>query len=175
MNASFKNYFLMMAYYNQWANHKLFAAFSNLTEVQLNQDFDTYFSTVLHTANHLLIGDILWFERVSRLQPSNHALNDLIYNDLKQLKQARFEQDQRLLNLILQTEQIKFDDSITYVRRDQMYTEPLHEILAHIFNHQTHHRGQMHSMLYALTGESLELDLIFFQREYSHIYRGPQI
>ncbi len=59
MSASFKNYFLMMAYYNQWANQKLFAALSNLTEAQLNQDCGAYFRTVLHTANHLLIGDIL--------------------------------------------------------------------------------------------------------------------
>lgn len=175
MSASFKHYFLMMAYYNQWANQKLFAALSNLTEAQLNQDCGAYFRTVLHTANHLLIGDILWFERIRGLEPSNYALDDLIYTELKQLKQARFELDLRLLDLIMQSEPIKFGHFIKYLRRGQFYTEPLHEILAHIFNHQAHHRGQMHSMFHALTGESLELDLIFFQREYSHIYRLPQI
>lgn len=171
MSAGSKNYFLMMAYYNQWANQKLFTTLSNLTEAQLNQDCGAYFKSVLHTANHLLIGDIVWFERITGLEPSNYALDGLIYIDIKQLQQARVELDQRLLDVIMQSEPIKFDHLIRYIRRGEFYTEPLHEILAHIFNHQTHHRGQMHSMIHALTGKSLELDLIFFQREYSHLYR----
>ena len=92
MNYHFKTYFLMLAYYNQWANNKLF--------------------------------------------------------------------------VVLEA----FHQALTYIRRNQTYTEPLIEVLAHMFNHQTHHRGQMHNMVFKLTGISLELDLIYFQRENACLY-----
>ena len=102
---------------------------------------------------------------------STYALDEVLYNQLAQLENARIEHDQRLINFIHEHDEVSFHQAITYVRRGQVYTEPLIEILAHVFNHQTHHRGQMHSMIFELTATSLELDLIFFQREYAYLYR----
>ena len=84
---------------------------------------------------------------------------------------ARFEHDQRLIGFLNEYDEAAFNRLITYIRRGQTYTEPLIEILAHLFNHQTHHRGQMHSMVFQLIDKSLELDLIFFQRENAHFYK----
>ncbi|UTO20489.1 hypothetical protein NGC85_05245 [Acinetobacter sp. Z1] len=44
-------------------------------------------------------------------------------------------------------------------------------MLAYVFSHHTHHRGQINSMLFEQITKSLELDLIFFQREYAYLYR----
>ena len=172
MNYNFKTYFLMLALYNQWANTKLFAILGTLTEEQLNQDCHAYFKSLIQTANHVLVGDILWFERIRGLASSNLALDTILYPDIVPLTQARVEQDQRFLSFVENCDETISEISISYLRRGQFYTEPLVEILAHLFNHQTHHRGQMHNMVFQLTGESLELDLIYFQRAHAHLYRS---
>jgi len=64
-----------------------------------------------------------------------------------------------------------FHGTISYTRHGQRHTEPLIGVLAHVFNHQTHHRGQLHSMIFQITGISLALDLIYFQREQVDLYR----
>jgi uncharacterized damage-inducible protein DinB len=171
MNYTFKTYFLMLAHYNQRANQKLFSTLIGLTEEQLNQDCKAYFKSLMQTANHVLVGDILWFERINGVVASTYALDGVLYNQLAQLENARIEHDQILINFIHEHDEVSFHQAITYVRRGQVYTEPLIEILAHVFNHQTHHRGQMHNMIFELTATSLELDLIFFQREYAYLYR----
>ena len=171
MNYSFKTYFLMLAHYNQWANQKLFSILTTLTEEQLNQDCGAYFKSLMQTANHLLVGDLLWFERIKGAVASNYALDEILYPQIMSLIPARFEHDQCLIGFFNEYDEAAFNRFITYIRRGQTYTEPLIEILAHLFNHQTHHRGQMHSMVFQLTGKSLELDLIFFQRENAHFYK----
>ena len=170
MNYTFKTYFLMLAYYNQWANNKLFAVLEALPETQLNQDCGAYFNSLIQTANHVLVGDFLWFERICGLQPSRYALDDVLYPDIKELTQVRKNHDQSLIDYVQVHDQSAFHQALTYIRRNQTYTEPLIEVLAHMFNHQTHHRGQMHNMVFQLTGISLELDLIYFQRENACLY-----
>ena len=171
MSYRFKTYFLMLAHYNQWANQKLFSILTTLTEEQLNQDCGAYFKSLMQTANHLLVGDLLWFERIKGAVASNYALGEILYPQIMSLIPARFEHDQCLIGFLNEYDEAAFNRLITYIRRGQTYTEPLIEILAHLFNHQTHHRGQMHSMVFQLTGKSLELDLIFFQRENAHFYK----
>jgi len=161
----------MLAHYNQWANQKLFSILTTLTEEQLNQDCRAYFKSLMQTANHLLVGDLLWFERIKGGVASNYALDETLYPQISALIPARFEHDQSLIGFLNEYDETAFNRLITYIRRGQAYTEPLIEILAHLFNHQTHHRGQMHSMVFQLTGKSLELDLIFFQRENAHFYK----
>ena len=135
MNYHFKTYFLMLAYYNQWANNKLFAVLEALPETQLNQDCGAYFNSLIQTANHVLVGDILWFERIKGVVASTYTLDEILYNQLAQLENARIEHDQSLINFIHEHDEVSFHQTITYVRRGQVYTEPLIEILAHLFNH----------------------------------------
>ncbi|KXZ64777.1 DinB family protein [Acinetobacter venetianus] len=171
MNYHFKTYFLMLTHYNQWANNKLFAVLEALSEAQLNQDCGAYFNSLIQTANHVLVGDFLWFERICGLQPSGYALDDVLYPDVQELIKVRKTHDQSLIDYVQVHDESAFHQPLTYIRRNQTYTEPLIEVLAHMFNHQTHHRGQMHNMVFQLTGISLELDLIYFQRENACLYR----
>lgn len=166
----FKSYFLMLAQYNLWANQKIFHVLDHLSEAQLHQDCGGYFKSLLQTANHLLVGDILWFERVNGLTSSNLALDQVLYPSLTELSRARKYNDAAWISFIDACSEEALMREKTYLRRGQYYSELLVEILAHVFNHQTHHRGQMHHMIYQFTGQSLELDLIFFQREHVSKY-----
>lgn len=171
MPYSFKNHYLMFAHYNQWVNAKLYAAIQVLDSEQLQQDCGTYFKSILQMINHLYVGDVLWFERICGTQPSAYALDEMLYSCVKECIQARKSHDVRLLEYIASLDESEFAQDVHYIRRGQIYHEPLAEILAHVFNHQSHHRGQLHGMIYQLTGISLELDLIYFQRAHADLYR----
>ncbi|SFS97571.1 DinB family protein [Acinetobacter bohemicus] len=117
MNYSFKTYFLMLAHYNQWANQKLFSILTTLTEEQLNQDCGAYFKSLMQTANHLLVGDLLWFERIKGAVASNYALDEILYPQIMSLIPARFEHDQRLIGFLNEYDEAAFNRLITYIRR----------------------------------------------------------
>lgn len=171
MPYSFKNHYLMFAHYNRWVNAKLYAAVEDLSPEQQHRDCGTYFKSIIRMINHLYVGDVLWLDRICGSKPSSYALDDVLYPNAAECIQARTALDLRLLEYIQSLEDCAFTQDIQYIRRDQVYCEPLTEILAHVFNHQSHHRGQLHGMIYQLTGISLELDLIFFQRAHADLYR----
>lgn len=108
MNCTFKTYFLMLAHYNQWANQKLFSTLIGLTEEQLNQDCKVYFKSLMRTANHVLVGDILCFERINGVVASTYTLDEVLYNQLAQLENARIEYDQSLINFIDERDEVSF-------------------------------------------------------------------
>ncbi|MEG1182062.1 MAG: DinB family protein, partial [Oscillospiraceae bacterium] len=113
MNYRFKTYFLMLAHYNQWANQKLFSILTTLTEEQLNQDCGAYFKSLMQTANHLLVGDLLWFERIKGGVASNYALDEILYPQISALIPARFEHDQRLIGFLNEYDDAAFNRLIT--------------------------------------------------------------
>ena len=175
MPYSFKNHYLMFAHYNQWVSAKLYVAIEALSVEQQKQDCGAYFKSILHMMNHLYVGDVLWLERICGYQPSGYALDEVLYPNVEDCIQVRRAHDFLLLEHIQSLSESAFTQDIHYIRRDQRYCEPLAEILAHVFNHQSHHRGQLHAMIYQLTGVSLELDLIDFQRAYAELYRTAHL
>ncbi|MFV5593017.1 DinB family protein [Acinetobacter junii] len=171
MSYSFKKYFLMLANYNAWANQRLFFVLKDLNEDQINQNCGAYFESLFRTVNHILVADILWFERIHGVVQSQYALDEIVHADLDSLTNARFLKDQSMIAFVQQLNDEAFHGTISYTRHGQRHTEPLIEVLAHVFNHQIHHRGQLHSMIFQITGVSLALDLIYFQREQADLYR----
>ena len=96
-------------------------------------------------------------------------LNTILYEDFESLKLARESEDVRIVGFIngLSAEQLNGTFSYTRGNPPETYTDRLANTLAHFFNHQTHHRGQVHMMLTMLGRPSLELDLVYFLRSES--------
>ncbi|ENV63844.1 hypothetical protein F949_01225 [Acinetobacter junii NIPH 182] len=82
MSYSFKKYFLILANYNAWANQKLFFVLKDLNEDQINQNCGAYFESLFRTVNHILVADILWFERIHGVVQSQYALDEIVHADL---------------------------------------------------------------------------------------------
>ncbi len=160
----FQNYFLQFAYYNQWANQQLFTALATLSYEQLTQPQPAYFNSILKLANHLWVGDTLWLGRMQGQVTASYQLDSVVFTDFSALYQARQQLDDALIQFILGKTEVQVLSNITYSRWGEILTEPLHNILSHVFNHQTHHRGQLQQMFFSVTGQSLALDMIIFQR-----------
>ena len=161
-----KPHYQMFAAYNQWANATLYAAASALSEDEFNRDTGAFFGSVCRTLNHLLVADRVWLNRFSGEGPQPTALNALLHADFPSLQAARLAEDQRIIGLIDSLTEERLDGTFTYspISNPGAVTQRLSSALAHMFNHQTHHRGQCHTILTTLGKPSLTLDLVYFLR-----------
>jgi uncharacterized damage-inducible protein DinB len=164
-----KPHFSMLARYNSWANRRLYAAAASMPEEDYRAERGAYFGSVHRTLNHLLVTDRIWMWRLSGEGPTYTALDVVPYDDLASLRSEREAEDRRIVGFIDSLDDARLAANVTYrtVTNPQEITQPLAPALLHLFNHETHHRGQVHALLTGFGGRDAapSLDLILFQRE----------
>jgi len=162
-------HFAMFARYNEWANRRLYAAAGALSDGEYRADRGAFFGSVHGTLNHLLVGDRLWMHRFTGAGPTYSRLHEVAFEDREALREAREEEDRRIVAWVSGLDAAALAGTFTYrtIVNPSEITQPLAPALAHFFNHQTHHRGQVHCLLTALRGAAAapSMDLIYFQRE----------
>jgi len=155
-----------LAAYNAWANERLYAAAAALTDEQLRADRGAFFRSVFGTLNHLLVTDHLWMARLDGESPQHVALDAILYEGFDALHAARRAQDQALIARIGAYRDSDLGRNLAYrTSKGQPQSQPLWQVLSHLFNHQTHHRGQIHDLLHQINGRAPPLDLLMFQRQ----------
>jgi uncharacterized damage-inducible protein DinB len=89
-------------------------------------------------------------------------LDTILFDTLEELRPARDAEDRRIVDFVDHLDDARIAGTIRYrrVSTPEVFEQPL----AHWFNHQTHHRGQVHALLSGLVGQAPELDLLFYQR-----------
>ncbi|MEM9223920.1 MAG: DinB family protein [Pseudomonadota bacterium] len=162
-----KQLFVMLANYNRWANGRLYDAAFALSEDDYRRDEGAFFKSIHGTLNHLVVGDRIWLARFRGTTARVTQLDAIIADDRPSLRAQRDATDQELIAYVesLTEGDLASTFSYTTITRPQKVTQPLAPALVHTFNHQTHHRGQIHALLTRLAGEAPSLDLIFYQRE----------
>ena len=140
--------FQLLANFNTWANTKIFSSCKKLDDTEYKKDRKAFFSSIHGTLNHLLVVDGAY---ISRIEGKNHdlkSLDQILYENLFQLEEVRIKEDKRLVDLVNNLSKESINKEITYKgfeTGNQTYTINL--VLITLFNHQTHHRGQIHNML----------------------------
>ena len=140
--------FQLLANFNTWTNTKIFSSCKKLDDTEYKKDRKAFFSSIHGTLNHLLVVDGAY---ISRIEGKNHdlkSLDQILYENLFQLEEARIKEDKRLVDLVNNLSKESINKEITYKgfeTGNQTYTINL--VLITLFNHQTHHRGQIHNML----------------------------
>jgi len=164
-----KPHFVMMANYNAWANARLFRMAGALPDELYRREVGAYFKNLHRTLNHLLVADRIWMFRLTGLGEQPNKLDALLFDDLPSLHAARVEEDRRILEFVQSLAEPAFEEILEYrMLHGATQRQRRREILAHLFNHQTHHRGQAHTILTVLgVTEPEPLDLLIMQREQS--------
>ena len=164
-----KTHFAMMASYNAWANARLFRMAGALADELYRKEVGAFFKSLHGTLNHLLVSDRIWMRRLTGLGDHPNKLNTIIFGDLSSLHAARVEEDSRIIGFVQGLTEPSFEEDLDYrMLNGAPQRQPRREILAHLFNHQTHHRGQAHVILTVLgVTEPDPLDLLIMQREQS--------
>ena len=142
------DYFRMLARYNRWANKHLYAACLALPLAAYNEDRRGYFRSIGNTLNHLQVVDRLW---LGRIEGTAHGVTDLAavpYADRDELWAARQAMDEHIIELFAGYDDATLGQTLYYRdMSDSPKAVPFPAVFAHVFNHHTHHRGQVHGML----------------------------
>lgn len=162
-----------MAAYNRWANERLYEAAGKLSAAALAETRSGFFPSILKTLNHILVGDTIW---MGRLDGSGHpgivGLDQILHREFAPLKAARTAMDQRIIAFVDAIAPARLDEGLVYrTMAGEPMTTQIGQVLAHFFNHQTHHRGQAHAMLSSTEVAPPVLDLLYFLRDHPEIAR----
>jgi uncharacterized damage-inducible protein DinB len=163
---NFTAHYQMLGRYNAWANGRVYAAAARLDPEQYRADRGAFFKSVHGTLNHLLATDRIWMRRFTGEGDAPDRLDAILFEHFDDLRAARQAEDERIITYVDSLDEDRIAGIIKYrrVSSPEQFEQQLAPALAHWFNHQTHHRGQLHALLTGLTGHAPELDLLFFQR-----------
>jgi|GEM_PF-221243 uncharacterized damage-inducible protein DinB len=143
-----RNYAETMAEYNHWMNLKLYAVCAAIADEQRREDRGAFFKSIHGTLNHLLVGDRIWLGRFTG-NPYIAQLRQELYSDFDELRQQHEITDQQILEWSKQLT----DEWLSQSLRWRSGSDGIERVLphwllvVHLFNHQTHHRGQLTTLL----------------------------
>lgn len=143
-----RTYAETMAEYNHWMNRKLYAVCAELSDEQRREDQSAFFKSVHGTLNHILVGDRIWMGRFTG-NPYTASLGQELYADFNELRQQRELTDQQILEWSKQLTDEWLRQSLRYRSASDGVERvfPHWLLVTHLFNHQTHHRGQLTTLL----------------------------
>ena len=152
-------HFRMLARYNYIANERLYEACALLDDVEYRRQRKGSLGSIHGLLNHLLLGDTIWMARFEGGGETTPPLNTILFDEFAALRTARVEQDRRIEAFFASADERFLGRTLPYVNsRGVDYVDPAPVAVAHFFNHQTHHRGQVHVMLSQTPVASPSLD-----------------
>lgn len=156
-------YIRTMTAYNTVMNERLYAASARLSDAERSADRGAFWTSIHGTLSHLLWADTMWMSRFDGWQPARRPLAEshLEYPVFAEMRTARIEADRRLTIWAADLEPGWLDENQTWYSgaAEREMTAPRTALVLHLFNHQTHHRGQVHAMLTAAGQETGPTDL----------------
>ncbi|MCB1340661.1 MAG: DinB family protein [Pseudooceanicola sp.] len=159
-------YAVTMARYNRWQNSQLQGFLERQPAGELVLERGAFFGSILKTLSHLCWGDHIWLSRFDGgSAPPVGAAESVSYaGDLDAWVRLREELDARILTWARGLGDLSGDLTWYSGAAGREVSKPLAELIVHFFNHQTHHRGQVHAMLTA-TGSKAPVSDLFLMPE----------
>ena len=161
------NYFASLARYHVWATHKLIDTnLRGLSDSDWHRDCGLYFRSVHRTVNHLLLTDNIWFSRFAEGRSLRVPLDTELHQDRAEVCKALGEAVTRWSPWLATLAPDRFDGELVYVRNNgEQVRIPFAPALGHVFNHATHHRGQLTAALTAMVQPGPELDWVYLLQQ----------
>jgi uncharacterized damage-inducible protein DinB len=145
---SLVEHFQILARYNRVANERLYEKCAELSDDQRRKQRAGSFGSIHALLNHLLLGDRIWMARFQGAGHTTPPLNTILFENFDDLRRARAAKDASIETFFNNLHDDVCEQSFAYVNNQgKNYIERAPVAFAHFFNHQTHHRGQIHVML----------------------------
>ncbi|QXL84378.1 DinB family protein [Comamonas sp. NLF-1-9] len=166
---TWQDHFSTLARYNVWASTRLLDAVAPLDEADYRRDMGLFFKSIHGSLNHLLVAEhLLWWGRIAEGVSLKVALDGEAEPDRARLAQRLLQGAARWQPLIESWPASRFDGRFNYTTMGgEPVSLPFAATLAHVFNHGTHHRGQITAALTALGQRCPELDMAYMLQEES--------
>lgn len=164
------DYARKLAQYNEWMNRRLFEACLTLPAEELYRDRGAFFGSIFKTLHHIYSRDLSYLSRFTGEPKTVPALDQMLCEDFSELYSLRQSLDQRLQEWVgtLEASWLSEPMVFTSVVDGKARQLPRWLMLVHMFNHQTHHRGQVTTLL-SQRGVDMGSTDIPFMPDASHI------
>ncbi len=143
------DYCRLMAHYNQWMNDRLYQVCETMPDKKRKENLGAFFGSIHSTLNHILYGDLAFLSRFTNNPPEPPDIGIDLFTDFGELRQQRALVDTRILSWSTSLSQEWLQTSLTYTSKVDGVTRTVENwmLITHMFNHQTHHRGQVTTLL----------------------------
>jgi len=140
---------LLMAQYNEWINSRMYALCASLPDTELRKDRGAFFKSIYATLNHIAYGDLAFLSRFTGNPSAVPEPGADLFVTFSLLRTERAALDQRILVWSESLTPAWLAESLTYTSQidGKTRTVPKWALVTHMFNHQTHHRGQVTTLL----------------------------
>jgi uncharacterized damage-inducible protein DinB len=153
----------LQAQYHNWATREMWAGLADLPEKEFTLSRGTSFDTLQATLNHMFAADCVWVERLK----GNGAaqLKSIVVPKLSELSDAWFHTLDELIAVTAAMTEPQIYQSIEYsTSAGGLFKTPTWQVLLHVVNHSTGHRGQVNGLIREAGGTPCATDLILFYR-----------
>jgi uncharacterized damage-inducible protein DinB len=172
-SSTLAHHFFTMACNNAWSNHRLLDACSRLSQADFVAPRTSFFPSIKATFNHILTVDWYYIDALERAfrgeppntQPSRFFTPEEPFVTCSELQHAQAAADRRLIDACAALTDAQLEMPVPVQRRAGIETENATRLLAHLFQHQIHHRGQAHAMLAGTPVKPPQLDEFFCANE----------
>lgn len=159
----------LMARYNRWQNDSLYGAADTLNDEARLKDRGAFFRSIHETLAHILWADRIWLSRFGRCDAPSCKGNETLtlWPDWMALKAERRDMDETLSGWASDLGEAALSRELSWYSgaAGRTMSKPVWMLVTHIFNHQTHHRGQVHAMLTAAGAKPDDTDLFLLGGE----------
>ena len=168
--------FEIMASYNALMNKKICDSILTTSDNILWENKKAFFGSILGTLNHLMVGDLIWLNRLNHhlsyptgfkaLEslkdfPLPTKLTQILYDNKQDFSKNRQALDQIIIRFIEESDESDYSKSLSYQNtNNDTFNKSFSMLLQHLFNHQTHHRGQVTTLLTQIDIDIGETDLL---------------
>lgn len=146
------------ARYNAWINQSLLEASLGVPIEQQKKDYNVFFHSLMGSWNHIMVGDLFWLNRLAKIfpilddkignWPKPTQLDQILFDSLEELAKARQQLDELIIQWCDFLRESDCEARLQYFNsQEEECVKPLPDVMQHVFNHQTHHRGQISALL----------------------------
>ena len=161
MDSAFVENYRFLARYNRWMNQRLYTACETLTDAERKTDKGAFFKSIHHTLTHLVLADKMWLARFAAqgtafaalppellVVPVGSDYTSDLHPDWTDLKQTRDVLDAAIELWVADMSPAFLISTMRYANtKGVQRVHPVWQAMTHFFNHQTHHRGQVTTLL----------------------------
>lgn len=164
------SYVQTLSRYNTWQNNQVLDVVKVVDQSVLDQNRAAFFGSLQGTLSHLLWGDLLWMSRFdanSTQPPASPTTSAQAFVTKEDWALERLACDQRIMDWANGLGQAELDGDLTwtYSFETRQVSKPMWFAVTHFFNHQTHHRGQIHAMLTSAGLDAPVSDLSYLPKD----------
>ena len=165
-----EEYVQLMAAYTEWQNRSIYEAADSISESERRLDRGAFFGSIHATLSHLLWGDQLWLHRLAGTPKpirEDIAGSVSLHNDWEQLKADRFDTDTAILDWSRHVTEDSIRGELQWYSSivESEVSRPKWALVIQLFNHGTHHRGQVHAMLTAAGAKPKDTDVQYLESD----------